>query len=418
MKKAAAWALCVLWMMVIFMMSEMSGDVSGAQSGFVTELAERALAFVLGAQTAARIPTDTLELVIRKGAHMGEYAILFWLWARARPERREASGGYGAGGLRGVCGQRRVSPVLFRRARSKPRRCDDRHRRRVDCAGASGGGAAHRARKGGKKAVTDYKIGEVARLLGLTTQALRFYEQEGVVTPKKSENGTRYYDEDQLILLLSFKKYRQADFSVQDIVTHFFKEDDLSGLRGQTLARRDMLLEQSALLRRRAEAFGAFEARLAYAQRHLDEPTLCERPLLHMLSPSLSELDFVDFKSRDSLEQFIAAMPDTRISFARKSAPGSERDFRLCANDEACAAWNLPLAHTRPLTPARCIRLIHRFACQPWDDEAMPELTAIGRKAGYAIAEDQPYLGLHLATENHQEHIYFYATFYLPVLEG
>ena len=115
--------------------------------------------------------------------------------------------------------------------------------------------------------MTDYKIGEVARLLGLTTQALRFYEQEGVVTPKKSENGTRYYDEDQLILLLSFKKYRQADFSVQDIVTHFFKEDDLSGLRGQTLARRDMLLEQSALLRRRAEAFGAFEARLAYAQR-------------------------------------------------------------------------------------------------------------------------------------------------------
>ena len=83
MKKAAAWALCVLWMMVIFMMSEMSGDVSGAQSGFVTELVERALAFVLGAQTAARIPTDTLELVIRKGAHMSEYAILFWLWARA-----------------------------------------------------------------------------------------------------------------------------------------------------------------------------------------------------------------------------------------------------------------------------------------------------------------------------------------------
>ena len=113
--------------------------------------------------------------------------------------------------------------------------------------------------------MTDYKIGEVARLLGLTTQALRFYEQEGVVTPKKSENGTRYYDEDQLILLLSFKKYRQADFSVQDIVTHFFKEDDLSGLRGQTLARRDMLLEQSALLRRRAEEIIKKEALAASA---------------------------------------------------------------------------------------------------------------------------------------------------------
>ena len=83
MKKAAAWALCVLWMLVIFMLSAMPGGVSGEQSGFVTELIEKALTFVLGAQTAERIPTDTLELVVRKCAHMGEYAILFWLWAHA-----------------------------------------------------------------------------------------------------------------------------------------------------------------------------------------------------------------------------------------------------------------------------------------------------------------------------------------------
>ena len=265
--------------------------------------------------------------------------------------------------------------------------------------------------------MTDYKIGEVARLLGLTTQALRFYEQEGVVTPKKSENGTRYYDEDQLILLLSFKKYRQADFSVQDIVTHF-KDDHIAGLRTQLLTQRDALLAQSELLRRRADALETFERRLAYAQAHLDEPMICDRPPFWLLKSSLSELSATDTAARRSLDAFINAMPDTRISFTRKSVPGSERDFRLCANDEACAAWNLPLAHTRPLIPARCVRVIHRFPCQPWDDEAMPELTAIGRKAGYAIAEDQPYLGLHLATENHQEHIYFYATFYLPVLEG
>ena len=83
MKKAAAWALCVLWMLVIFMMSAMPGDVSGEQSGFVTELIEKALTFVLGAQTAERIPMDTLELIVRKCAHMGEYAILFGLWAHA-----------------------------------------------------------------------------------------------------------------------------------------------------------------------------------------------------------------------------------------------------------------------------------------------------------------------------------------------
>ena len=211
--------------------------------------------------------------------------------------------------------------------------------------------------------MTFYKIGEVARLLGLTTQALRFYEQEGVVTPKKSENGTRYYDEDQLILLLSFKKYRQADFSVQDIVTHF-KDDHLSGLREQILAQREALLKQSELLRRRADALDAFEKRLAYAQAHLDEPAICDRPPLRLLRPSLSELSAADMESRRSLDAFIAAMPDTRISFARALAPKSEKHFRLCADEAACAAWALPLEHTASLPSARGVRVIHRFACR------------------------------------------------------
>ena len=83
MRKFAAWALCAAWMLVIFMMSAMPGDVSGQQSGFVTELLEKALALLLGAQTAGKIPMDTLELIVRKCAHMGEYAVLFWLLAHA-----------------------------------------------------------------------------------------------------------------------------------------------------------------------------------------------------------------------------------------------------------------------------------------------------------------------------------------------
>ena len=37
--------------------------------------------------------------------------------------------------------------------------------------------------------MTFCKIGEVARLLGLTTQALRFYEQEGVVPRKRAKTA-------------------------------------------------------------------------------------------------------------------------------------------------------------------------------------------------------------------------------------
>jgi DNA-binding transcriptional MerR regulator len=41
-------------------------------------------------------------------------------------------------------------------------------------------------------------IAEVARLTGLTSRTLRFYETRGLVTPLRSHNGRRYYGRDQL----------------------------------------------------------------------------------------------------------------------------------------------------------------------------------------------------------------------------
>lgn len=39
----------------------------------------------------------------------------------------------------------------------------------------------------------ELKIGEVARLLGTTTRTLRFYEEQGLLAPRRSNGGTRLY---------------------------------------------------------------------------------------------------------------------------------------------------------------------------------------------------------------------------------
>ncbi|MBQ2947976.1 MAG: VanZ family protein [Clostridia bacterium] len=80
MKKAAAWFLCAVWMSVIFAMSAMPGDVSGAQSGMIVRLIEGVLLLLPG---GADIPQDIVHLIVRKGAHMAEYAVLFALYRRA-----------------------------------------------------------------------------------------------------------------------------------------------------------------------------------------------------------------------------------------------------------------------------------------------------------------------------------------------
>jgi DNA-binding transcriptional MerR regulator len=42
------------------------------------------------------------------------------------------------------------------------------------------------------------KVGEVAALLGVSTRTLRYYEEEGLLTPKRTEGGTRMYTTEQV----------------------------------------------------------------------------------------------------------------------------------------------------------------------------------------------------------------------------
>ena len=68
LKKGLSWALCLLWMGVIFGMSAMPGDVSGEQSGTITRIFLSVVSFLFGERAAGAVT---------------EYAILFGLYCHA-----------------------------------------------------------------------------------------------------------------------------------------------------------------------------------------------------------------------------------------------------------------------------------------------------------------------------------------------
>jgi len=59
----------------------MPGDVSGEQSGAIVDLILAVLQRISIAQTV--VSADLISLMVRKGAHMAEYAVLFVLYRRA-----------------------------------------------------------------------------------------------------------------------------------------------------------------------------------------------------------------------------------------------------------------------------------------------------------------------------------------------
>ena len=82
-RRIALRAACALWMALIFAMSAAPGDLSGMQSGRLARFLAACLSpfFEMDAQAVG-----VLEILVRKGAHMTEYAVLFLLLRAALGE--------------------------------------------------------------------------------------------------------------------------------------------------------------------------------------------------------------------------------------------------------------------------------------------------------------------------------------------
>lgn len=62
-----------------------------------------------------------------------------------------------------------------------------------------------------------YKIGDVARLLGITPEAVRHYEDQGIIAPTKSKSsGYRYYGVWDIHILVRARAYRQFGYSLAE----------------------------------------------------------------------------------------------------------------------------------------------------------------------------------------------------------
>lgn len=62
-------------------------------------------------------------------------------------------------------------------------------------------------------------INEVCSLTGLTKKAMSYYEEQGLIEPKKNSNGYREYSVDHITLLNEISLYRKLDISTKDIKT-------------------------------------------------------------------------------------------------------------------------------------------------------------------------------------------------------
>ena len=102
-----------------------------------------------------------------------------------------------------------------------------------------------------------YKIGDMAKILGISPDLLRYYEKKGVVSPVKDRNNDyRYYDTRDTNFLVDCLFYKNFGFSIEE-TSELVRSCSIDEIAGRFLENETQLeesiLRQQLLLRRSQE---------------------------------------------------------------------------------------------------------------------------------------------------------------------
>lgn len=87
-------------------------------------------------------------------------------------------------------------------------------------------------------------VGEISKALGISTEAIRYYVKEGIITPKRNEENNYWvYSSDDLMKLTDIMFYRSKGLTMKDI------KDIMSGLALEEIAgvidaRKNVLIQE------------------------------------------------------------------------------------------------------------------------------------------------------------------------------
>ena len=176
-----------------------------------------------------------------------------------------------------------------------------------------------------------YKIGDVARILGVSTDILRYYERKGVVKPEKDEsNDYRYYDSWHINFLMDCLWFKNFGFSIEQIadMVHIPSADSICGLlEGKEEEIRAQIRRGELLLRRSAE----HRKQLETIDRLLYKCEIADSPEYIRFIDRIGKKYMTDSLTNETAKKWLEVMPFNHRYFEMpgdSAMPGREDEYR------------------------------------------------------------------------------------------
>ncbi len=176
-----------------------------------------------------------------------------------------------------------------------------------------------------------YKIGDVARILGVSPDILRYYEKKGVVTPMKGENNDyRYYDAWDINFLMDCLWFKNFGFSIDQIadIVHIPSVADLDGMLN---AKEDELRDTIARTQLQLRRLEQHRQDLKRIDSLLYRCEICDSPEFVRFINRVGDAYDIGGGLKGLARQWLKALPFNNRYFemnADAPLPGSEDSYR------------------------------------------------------------------------------------------
>ena len=204
-----------------------------------------------------------------------------------------------------------------------------------------------------------YRINELARLSGLSTRALRYYDSIGLLTPETiDQNGYRLYGQRQVDILQQIMFYRELEFplanikcilSASDYDRKKALESQLAALKNRK-ARIDRLIENVTKTiastkgdesMTDSEKFECFKKKTIEENENKYGHELRERFGPETIDASNKKMASMDKESWNSAQQLSELINKTLLEAFATGDPAGEASMRLCRlhRQWLCMMW-------------------------------------------------------------------------------
>ena len=166
----------------------------------------------------------------------------------------------------------------------------------------------------------EYKVSDIAGLLDLTPETIRYYESVGIVKPRHSElNRYRYYLSTDFSRLYNAKLLRSMGFSLAEIKSFFYEKNDLEQ-RESALKQSERLKAQVKELERQIEVIDIMSGELEDLCRLEQDFEESESKSFWLVPFRLNYSYNVDGPSEGMIKEFLDTYSIPRYSYIMKAA--------------------------------------------------------------------------------------------------